>query len=79
LIGSAPTFGGVRPAVVVALVTALEDSDARVRSSAAYALGSMGGEAKEAVPALLTALGGSDAKVREVVANALSRIGAEPQ
>jgi HEAT repeat protein len=59
------------------LVPLLKDSDANVRSSAAYALGSMGAEAKTALPQLVPLLKDSDANVRSNAASALGSIGAE--
>ncbi|NES98056.1 MAG: HEAT repeat domain-containing protein, partial [Desertifilum sp. SIO1I2] len=59
------------------LTSALEDSDALVRRSAAYALGKIGAEAKSAIPALTSALQDPDDSVRRSAASALGRMGAE--
>jgi HEAT repeat protein len=59
------------------LVPLLKDSDAGVRSSAAYALGRIGAEAKTALPQLVPLLKDSDAYVRSSAAYTLGRIGAE--
>ena len=59
------------------LVPLLQDSDANVRSSAAFALGRIGAEAKIGVPQLVRLLKDSDANVRTNAAYALASIGAE--
>ena len=64
-------------AAVPALIEALKDDDADVRSSAADVLGNIGAEAKAAVPALIEALKDDDADVRSSTAYALGNIGAE--
>jgi HEAT repeat protein len=55
----------------------LKNSDANVRSNAAFALGRIGAEAKTALPQLVPLLKDSDADVRSNAAEALGRIGAE--
>jgi hypothetical protein len=59
-----------------ALIAALEDSDANVRTAAAGALGRMGLAANIAIPALLRLLGDSRHFVREIATRALARIDA---
>lgn len=61
--------------IVPHLVQALKDPDARVRSSAAQALGSIGVEATEAVPHLIEALEDPDLYVHSSAAKALGKIG----
>jgi HEAT repeat protein len=63
-------------AAIPALIKALGDTDAEVRSSAAWALEKMGPAAKDAVPALTKALRDVDANVRMYAAYALGDIGA---
>jgi hypothetical protein len=67
-------------AAVPALIDALKDQDAEVRTKAAYALGEIGlghrcGAA--GVPALINALKDQDAEVRGCAAEALGTIGEE--
>jgi len=57
------------------LVITLKDSDRRVRSTAAEALGDIGPAAKEAVPALIAALKDSEWHVRDSAEEALEDIG----
>jgi len=61
------------------LMQALKDKseDKEVRSSAAFALGSIGSEAKAAVPVLIEALKDKDNEVRSSAASALGPIGSE--
>jgi HEAT repeat protein len=59
------------------LVSLLKDSDANVRSNAAYALGSIGAEAKTALPQLVSLLKDSNADVRSSAAEVLESLGAE--
>ena len=54
---------------------ALKDSDARVRRSAAGALGAIGPDAKAAVAVLVEALKDSDVNVGRAAAQALDAIG----
>ncbi len=61
--------GSNNPEAVADLAQALKDSDAKVRTYAAMALGQLGEWAKEAVPALTAAL--KDLEVRVEVAEAL--------
>jgi HEAT repeat protein len=62
-------------AVVPALLTALKDSDAEVRSSAARSLGIYSGKkGPEVLPALRDLQDDNDAKVREAVAKAVQRL-----
>ena len=60
-------------ATVAALVKALDDEDAQVRSQAAISLGWM--QAKDAVPALIEKIGGSDARLSRRAVQALGQIG----
>src|SRR5262245_11249736 len=62
-------------AAVPALIKALTDEDAQVRSQAAAALGEIGKEARPAVPALLKAL--NDPAVRARAVSALGSISPE--
>jgi HEAT repeat protein len=66
-------MGAEAKEAVPALIAALKDQDGVVRSSAADALGRMGGEA---VPALIAALKDQDGVVRRFAADALGRMGA---
>ena len=56
-----------------------DDPVARVRGSAAYALGRIGKDAHEATPALVKALTDEQSQVREAAAWALGRIGPDPK
>jgi HEAT repeat protein len=60
--------------VIPALIEALKDEEADIRSDAAWGLGSFGEQAKAAIPALLAAKNDRDAKVRKAAGVALSRI-----
>jgi HEAT repeat protein len=60
---------------VTALIAALEDDDARVRSSSALGLGELGQE--RAAEALITALGDGNSEVRQHAAVALGTLGSE--
>jgi hypothetical protein len=64
---------------VPALVRALNDPEANVRTSAADALERIGPSAAEAVPALIAALNDDDARVRRSAAGALAKIKGDPR
>ncbi|HVJ86805.1 MAG TPA: HEAT repeat domain-containing protein [Caulifigura sp.] len=66
--------GTQRQAAISALITALYDSDASVRCSAALALGGYGGEAKNAVSALEVAASATDNETRDAARTALACI-----
>jgi len=59
---------------VPALTCALTDSDAQVRSSAAFALGTHGAKARAAIPALEQALRDENEEARKAAAKALKQI-----
>ena len=59
---------------VLALATALQDSDPATRLRAAHALGKLGADAVGAAPALIAA--SQDEDVRRAAAKALKKIGA---
>jgi HEAT repeat protein len=69
----------IGPAAVKPMISALTNSNARIRSCAALVLTGLGPSAREAAPALLRSLGDPDGRVRAHAAGALSRIGAEPE
>jgi HEAT repeat protein len=73
------TLGNIGPAAVPALQKALTDRDARLRRTAAFALGQIGPKAKSATADLSTALGDSEPGVRALAAKALGRIGTAAQ
>lgn len=60
---------------VPVIMDMLSDKDARVRSSAARALGNIGSEAKRALPALVNAFGDQDESVYRTAEDALNKIG----
>lgn len=62
-----------KPAVP-ALITALQDSDAQVRSSAAITLGKIGAVASEAIPALMRLADDKDATVGSQAFQAIAKI-----
>ncbi|NWF58080.1 MAG: HEAT repeat domain-containing protein [Fischerella sp.] len=63
-----------KPAVP-ALITALQDSDAQVRASAAIIIGKIGPAAAQSAPVLLRAIGDKDATVRSHAVQAIKKIG----
>jgi len=63
------------PATVPALEKSLADSNPRVRTLSAIALGSLGPKAAAAIPALISALSDPEAYVRAPAADALGSIG----
>jgi HEAT repeat protein len=66
---------GFASVVLPALITALNNSDERVRGEAAEVIGWIADAAAEAVPALITMLGGTDSWDRERVMTTLGFIG----
>ncbi len=68
-------LGKIGATSVPALIQALKDEDARVRSGAAFALTNIGAEAIEAIPALIEALKDQDRDVRQSASTALFAIG----
>jgi HEAT repeat protein len=66
--------GGIRP-LVQALVGALNDKNADVRSTAARSLADIGPSARDAVPALIPLLNDKEENVRSSAAQALGEIG----
>ncbi len=69
-----PQRKGDATKIIPALIEALKDKSAGVRTSAAIGLGSFGEQAKDAIPALEAARSDSDVRVREAAGVALSRI-----
>ena len=64
----------IRPCLK-SLITALSDTDARVRALAAQAIGAIGPAASPAVPALITLLSSTDEESRNTALIGLRRIG----
>ncbi len=62
-----------KPAVP-ALITALQDSDPQVRTSALIIIGQIGANAAEAIPALMRAIDDKDATVRSHAVQAIAKI-----
>jgi HEAT repeat protein len=72
------SLGSEAEGIIFALIQALTDEEAEVRSRAAYVLGSICGEAKEdAVPVLIEALTDNEWQVRLGAVYALGSIGSE--
>jgi HEAT repeat protein len=71
------TLGNIGAPAVPALTKALGDKDARLRRTAAYALGLIGPKAGGAAHVLTEALDDAEADVRALAAKALGRIGAD--
>ena len=72
---STTTFSAVIPSAVPALIKALKDKEAEVRSASAAALGAVGPEAKAAVSALVEALKDAESEVRVSAVEAIGGIG----
>ena len=72
-------LAAIGPRAVAPMISALTNSNERVRSCAALVLRSIGPSARDAAPALLRSLRDPDARVRAHAAGGLSRIGADPE
>lgn len=68
-------LGRIGEGAVPTLISALSNSDPRVRAEAARALARMGAEGKDAVPTLTARLNDPDEDVRQAAARALGQMG----
>ena len=72
-------LAAIGPRAVAPMISALTNSNERVRSCAALVLTSIGPSDRDAAAALLRSLSDPDARVRAHAAGGLSRIGADPE